>query len=55
MKWLVDEQYPEAEVVRVTLDNLNTHKPASLYEAFELEKARWIIKKLEFHTNLMKY
>ncbi len=32
MKWLVDERYPEAEVIRVVLDNLNTHKPASLYE-----------------------
>ena len=49
MKWLVDEQYPEAEVVRVTLDNLNTHKPAALYEAFEPAEARRIIKKLEFH------
>lgn len=49
MKWLVDERYPEAEVVRVTLDNLNTHKPASLYEAFAPEEARRIIKKLEFH------
>ena len=35
MKWLVDERYPEAEVIRVVLDNLNTHKVASLYEAFE--------------------
>lgn len=49
MKWLVDEKYPEAEVVRVILDNLNTHKPASLYEAFEPQEARRIIKKLEFH------
>lgn len=49
MKWLVDERYPEAEVVRVILDNLNTHKPASLYEAFEPEEARRIVKKLEFH------
>ena len=49
MKWLVDERYPEAELVRVVLDNLNTHKPASLYEAFAPEEARRIIKKLEFH------
>jgi hypothetical protein len=34
MKWLVDERYPEADVIRVVLDNLNTHKPASLYETF---------------------
>lgn len=35
MKWLVDERYPEAEVIRVVMDNLNTHTKASLYETFE--------------------
>lgn len=49
MKWLVDERYPKATVIRVVLDNLNTHKAASLYEAFTPEEARRIIKKLEFH------
>jgi DDE superfamily endonuclease len=49
MKWLVDERYPGAELIRVVLDNLNTHKGASLYEAFAPEEARRIIKKLEFH------
>jgi transposase len=49
MKWLVDEKYPEAEVIRIVMDNLNTHKPASLYEAFEPAEARRILKKLEFH------
>ena len=49
MKWLVDERYPEAEVVRLVLDNLNTHGAASLYEAFAPEEARRIVKKLEFH------
>jgi hypothetical protein len=49
MKWLVDEKYPEAEVIRVVMDNLNTHKPASLYETFEPGEARRILKKLEFH------
>ena len=49
MKWLVDERYPEAEVIRVVLDNLNTHKIASLYEAFEPVEAPRIAKKLEFH------
>lgn len=49
MKWLVDERYPEAEVIRVTLDNLNTHGPGSLYEAFEPDEARRLVKKLEFH------
>lgn len=41
--------YPEAKVIRVVLDNLNTHKPASLYEAFPPEEARAIARKLEFH------
>ena len=37
MRWLVDEAYPGipvARVVRVVLDNLNTHRTASLYETF---------------------
>jgi DDE superfamily endonuclease len=41
--------YPEAEVIRVVLDNLNMHKTASLYEAFAPEEARAIARKLEFH------
>lgn len=49
MRWLVDEQYPLAKVIRVTLDNLNTHQPSSLYEAFAPEEALRILKKLEFH------
>ena len=49
MKWLVDEAFPEAERVRVVLDNLNTHRPASLYERFAPEEARRILRKLEFH------
>jgi hypothetical protein len=49
MQWLVEERYPEAEKIRVVLDNLNTHKPASLYEAFAPEEARRLAKKLEFH------
>ena len=49
MKWLVDDAYPEAEVVCVVLDNLNTHKIASLYKAFEPKEARRIARRLEFH------
>lgn len=48
MQHLVD-LYASAEVVRVVLDNLNTHKIASLYEAFPAEQARALAKKLEFH------
>ena len=41
--------YPEADVIRVILDNLNTHKIASLYEAFAPAEARRIARKLELH------
>jgi hypothetical protein len=34
MKWLVDDLYPGAKVIRVVLDNLATHKPAALYRVF---------------------
>ena len=49
MRWLVDEAYPHAGVVRLVLDNLNTHKLGSLYEAFEPSEARRIAKRLELH------
>ena len=46
---VVDEAYPDAPVVRVVLDNLNTHRMASLYETFPTAEARRIVKRLEFH------
>jgi hypothetical protein len=49
MKWLVDERYPQAEVIRIVLDNLNTHGAGSLYEAFVPSEARRLVEKLEFH------
>ena len=49
MKELADVHFPHAEVIRVVLDNLNTHSPAALYEAFSPEEARRILRKLEFH------
>ena len=49
MRWLVDEVYPDISVIRVVLDNLNTHRRASLYETFPAEEARRIAKRLEFH------
>lgn len=48
MKELVD-RYPEAAVIRVVQDNLNTHKPSALYEAFPPEEAHRILQRLEFH------
>jgi hypothetical protein len=49
MRWLVDEAYPAASVVRVVLDNLNVHATASLYVAFPPVEARRIARKLELH------
>jgi len=48
-RWLVEEVHPEAEMVVLVLDNLNTHKAASLYEAFPPEQARAILERLEIH------
>lgn len=49
IKELVDIRYPEAEKIVLVMDNLNTHTPASLYEAFCPEEARRIAQKLEIH------
>lgn len=49
IKYLVDEMYPDAEKIILVMDNLNTHKPASLYKKYSPEEARRIIKKLEIH------
>jgi hypothetical protein len=49
MRELVDAHFPHAEVIRVVLDNLNTHTPAALYDAFSPAEARRILRKLDFH------
>lgn len=49
MRKLVDIHYPAAERIRVVMDNLNTHKPASLYETFPPAEARRLLRRLEFH------
>ncbi len=46
---LLDEHFPDADQVVLVMDNLNTHKPASLYEAFEPAEARRLIERLEIH------
>lgn len=46
---LVDVRFPEAEKIVLVMDNLNTHSPASLYEAFPPDEARRIAEKLEIH------
>ncbi len=49
IKELVDEHYPEKEKIILVMDNLNTHKLGSLYEAFEPAEARRIADRLEIH------
>ena len=49
VKELVDGRYKDAERVVLVMDNLNTHTPASLYEAFGPAEARQITRKLEIH------
>ncbi len=49
MKTLVDDFFPDAKLVHVVMDNLNTHKLASLYEAFPAKEAHRIARKLQFH------
>lgn len=49
MRELVDVHFPLAEKIRVVLDNLSTHTPAALYQAFPPEEARRVLRQLEFH------
>ncbi len=49
MRWLVDKAYPGVPVIRLVLENLNTHRKGSLYQTFQAEEARRIARKLEFH------
>ena len=46
---LVDEDYPDKDRIVLVMDNLNTHHPASLYDAFEPAEARRIAERLEIH------
>ena len=49
MRELVDLHFPEAECIRVVLDNLSTHTPAALYAAFPPSEARRLLRRIEFH------
>jgi transposase len=53
VKILVDEEYPDVEIIRLVSDNLNTHKKA-FYETFSKEEAERILSKIEFH-HIPKY
>ncbi|SRR5271165_6744167 len=49
LRYLVEDRYPDAEYVRLVVDNLNTHVPAALYETFSPQRARAVLERLEFH------
>ena len=49
IKWLLDEQYPDAKKIVLVMDNLNTHSIASLYQTFPPEEAFRLASKLEIH------
>lgn len=49
MKRLVDEHYPDADRIRVVLDNLSTHKPEAFYEYCDPAEARRLLDTFEFH------
>ena len=49
VKQLMDEDYPDKDWIVLVMDNLNTHHPASLYQAFEPAEARRIAERLEIH------
>ena len=52
VKKLVDEDYPDKDRIVLVMDNLNTHHPASLYEAFEPMEARRIAERLEIRLDM---
>ncbi len=49
LRCLSDEEYPEAEIIVLVTDNLNTHSPACLYERFEPAEARRLAQRFEWH------
>lgn len=49
VKMVVDKEYYEADVIRLVIDNLNTHKEKAFYEMFNKDEAERILSKIEFH------
>lgn len=49
IKHIVGRVYPDAEMLRVVVDNLNTHNRTALYETYDAEEAERILNKVEFH------
>ena len=49
IRYLVDVMYPDAEKIVLVMDNLNTHRPASLYKRYSPKQAKRILDRLELH------
>jgi hypothetical protein len=49
MRDLVDTHFPTTALIKIVLDNLSTHTPAALYEAFAPDEARRVLRRVEFH------
>ena len=49
LRWLAEKRFPQAEKIVLVQDNLNTHQPASLYQAFAPEEAWRLLQRFEFH------
>ena len=49
LRWLAEDLHPDAERLVLVTDNLNTHGPGCLYEAFDPDRARRIAERLEWH------
>ncbi|MGC1121516.1 MAG: transposase, partial [Candidatus Methanofastidiosia archaeon] len=49
VKRLIDTEYSQVDVIRLVVDNLNTHKDKAFYETFTKDEAERILKKVEFH------
>jgi transposase len=49
LRWLAEDLHPDADRIVLVTDNLNTHSPGCLYEAFDPARARRIAKRLEWH------
>jgi len=49
LKHLADDHYPQAKMIVLVCDNLNTHRPAALYQAFDPTEARRLARRFEWH------
>ena len=51
IKYLSDLVFPDVKKIILVIDNINTHKPASIYKVFKPKETQRIIKRLQIHYN----